>query len=78
MGSFKPPRDSFQPDEIERLQNVFDATLITLRALEPGRDIYDEELRTTISEKICAIAATGVTDIEQLRDRVVASLRNSS
>jgi hypothetical protein len=78
MGSFKPPRGAFQPDELEHLQNVFDATLITLRALDPGRNVDDDDLRTAISEKICALAATGVTDPEQLRDRVVASLSSST
>jgi hypothetical protein len=78
MGSFKPPRGAFQPDEFEHLQNVLDAALITLRALDPARNVDDDhELRTAISEKICALAATGVTDPEQLRDRVVASLSSS-
>jgi hypothetical protein len=86
MGSFKPPSSSsssseppqsasFQPNEILALQAAFDATWAAIQARDPFRDFAaDEELKRAVSEKLCALAATGVTNAAELQALVLASL----
>jgi hypothetical protein len=75
--AFKPPQSaSFQPDELERLQSAFDATWAEIQAQDPFRDLdADEELKRTVSEKLCVLAATGVVDAAELQALVLASLQ---
>jgi len=50
---------------------VFDevwSTIVTHRPTQAEND----ELKTMVSEKLCAIAASGVMDPEQLRSRTLA------
>ena len=52
-------------------QKVFDevwSTIVTHRPTQAEND----ELKTMVSEKLCAIAASGVMDPEQLRSRTLA------
>jgi hypothetical protein len=71
MGSFQPPRGAFQSEEIAVLVNVVWAEVVTHRPSQ----VQNDELKTLISEKICALAATGVTDAEQLSSMTLTSLQ---
>src|SRR5262245_21924476 len=76
-GCFHPPRGSYQPEQMQLLQEAFDATwaeLSTHLASPSGKT--DQELRTAISEKLCDLAATGVTDPERLKASTLASLQD--
>jgi hypothetical protein len=73
MGSFKPPKGAFQPQELAVLQEAFDAVWETIQAHRPGQ-IDNDELRTAVSERLCSIAETeGVTDAAKLRAATLAS-----
>ena len=72
MGSFHPPRGSYQPEQMQLIQEAFDATWAELAT----RGQADHELRTAISEKLCDLAATGVTDPERLKALTLASLQD--
>ena len=77
MASFNPPRSSFQPDEIQLLQQAFDATWAELATHLPSRNgKTDHELRTAISERLCDLAAMGITDPERLKTLTIASLQD--
>jgi hypothetical protein len=78
MGSFKPPCwDALQPDELERLESAFEATWASIKAFDPFRDFEaDDELKKTVGEKLCALAAIGITDAEQLQAMTLASLQS--
>src|SRR5262245_65870925 len=66
MGWFHPPRGSYQPEQMQLLQEAFDATWAELATHLPSPNgKTDHELRTAISEKLCDLAATGVTDPER-------------
>jgi len=72
MGSFRPPVGSFQSEDIAVWEKVFDevwSTIVTHRPTQAEND----ELKTMVSEKLCAIAASGVMEPEQLRSRTLAS-----
>ena len=76
MGSFQPPAGSFQSEDIAVLQKVFDdvwSTIVTHRPTQAEND----DLKTMVSEKLCAVAASGVMDPEQLRSRTLASFELS-
>jgi hypothetical protein len=76
MGSFRPQGGSFQSEDIAVLQKVFDdvwSTIVTHRPTQAEND----DLKTMVSEKLCAIAASGVMDPEQLRSRTLASFELS-
>jgi hypothetical protein len=73
MGSFSRSGRAFQPDEIAMLQQAFDAIWTTLIAHRPSQADNDE-LRTAVSEKLCDIAASGITDVQLLRSLTLASL----
>jgi hypothetical protein len=73
MGSFSRSGSAFQPDEIAILQQAFDAIWATLISHRPSQADNDE-LRTAISEKLCDIAASGITDVQLLRSLTLASL----
>ena len=79
MASFKPPtktpKKSFQPEELELLGQAFNAIWAAINTSLPNRDLAeDEELRSAVSERLCALAAAGVTDPELLRDLTLARL----
>jgi len=63
MGSFLSPRGAaFQSEEVAILQKALDAVWATIVAhrLSQGND---RELKAIVSEKLCALAATGVMDV---------------
>jgi hypothetical protein len=75
MASLKPPTKSLQPDELELLGQTFNAVWATIETSELDRDLgKDEELRTAVSKRLCALAAGGVTDPELLRELTLASI----
>jgi len=75
MASFRPPTKSFQPDELELLGRTFNDIWVTIKSSGPDRYLAKEdELRTAVSERLCALAAGGVTDPELLRELTLASL----
>ena len=74
MGSFRPPlRGLFQSEEIAILEKVFDAVRADVVTHRPSRE-DNAELKTLVSEKLCALAAAGVMDTEQLKSMTLASL----
>ena len=73
MGSFSRSGRAFQPDEIAILEQAFDAIWSTLIAHRPSQADNDE-LRTAVCEKLCEIAASGITDAQLLRSLTLASL----
>ena len=77
MGSFLPPGGSYQPEEMRLLQEAFDATWAELATHLPSPNgKTDREVRTAISEKLCDLAATGITDPERLKALTLASLQD--
>jgi hypothetical protein len=73
MDSFKAPNGAFRPDQIHILKKAFDAVWQTLIAHRPSQ-ADNEELRTAISERLCALADAGVTDVQELRRVILDAL----
>jgi hypothetical protein len=77
MGQAAPCRDSFQPDELEELQKAFDTIWAALEADKASSGYAsNEELRTVLSECLCALGASGVTDADRLRTIILPRLRS--
>jgi hypothetical protein len=75
MGYFLSPRGpEFDPGEVAILQEAFNAVWATIVAHRPSQG-DNQELKTMVSEKLCAIAATGVMDVHVLRSRTLANLQ---
>lgn len=75
MGSRNPQVDLYDPETREALGQAFDATWLVLQARDPFRDFErDSELKTTLSLKLTALAADGVTDPVELREWALESL----
>ncbi len=75
MGSRNPQVDFYDPETREALGQAFDATWLVLQARDPFRDFErDSELKTTLSLKLTALAADGVTDPVELREWALESL----
>jgi len=75
MGYFLSPRGpEFDPSEVAILQEAFNAVWATIVARRPAQG-DNQELKTMVSEKLCAIAASGVMDVHVLRSRTLASLQ---
>jgi hypothetical protein len=76
MGYFLSPRGpAFQPEEAAILQEALDAVWATIVAHRPSQG-NDRELKAIVSEKLCALAATGVMDVQVLRSKALASLKS--
>jgi hypothetical protein len=76
MSTLRPLSDSFQPEELERLQIAFDATWAALKAQRAFSGYTsDDDLRRVLSEKLCSFAASGIKDAEQLRSIMLVSLQ---
>jgi hypothetical protein len=69
MGSFRHPKQAFDPLDLEIMERALDAAWAIIKARQPlGDQQDDEELRTALSEKLISLAETyGVTDSESLR-----------
>jgi hypothetical protein len=76
MGYFLSPRGpAFQSEEVAILQEALDAVWATIVAHRPSQG-SDRELKAIVSEKLSALAATGVMDVQVLRSKTLASLKS--
>jgi hypothetical protein len=76
MGYFLSPKGpAFQSEEVLILQEVLDAVWATIVAHRPSQG-DDRELKAIVSEKLRALAATGVMDVQVLRSKTLASLKS--
>jgi hypothetical protein len=66
MGSLSKFQGSFQSEEIAVVQEAFDSVWATIIADRPW-EADNKELKTLVSEKLCAFATSGVRDAEVLR-----------
>lgn len=75
MGSRNPRIDLFDPKMLDALGQAFDATWVVLQTRDPFRDFErDLDLKSTLSLKLTALAADGVTDPVELREWALESL----
>jgi hypothetical protein len=74
MGSFRPLRGVFQPDEVKLLQAAFDATWADIITHNPSREFDADKLKHEITETLCALAVAGITDPAELQALTIASL----
>ena len=74
MGSFRPLRGVFQPDEVKLLQAAFDATWADIITHNPSREFDADKLKHGITETLCALAVAGITDPAELQALTIASL----
>ena len=71
---------SYETSALANLSKAFEATWEVLHARDSSRDAdAEDDLRLAVSGKLLELAADGLTDPEELRDRVLESLsvRNS-
>ena len=71
---------SYETSALANLSKAFEATWEVLHARHSSRDAdAEDDLRLAVSGKLLELAADGLTDPEELRDRVLESLsvRNS-
>lgn len=68
---------SFEDSALANLSNAFEATWEILQAEESSDLEVLEELRHAVSGKLLKLAADGVTDPKELRNRVLESLDRS-
>jgi hypothetical protein len=75
MGSRNPRVDLYDPMTLEALGQAFDSSWVMLQARNPFRDFErDLDLKSTLSLKLTALAADGVTDPVELREWALESL----
>ena len=75
MGSRNPRIDLYDPKMLEALGQAFDATWVVLQTRDPFRDFErDLDFKSTLSLKLTALAADGVTDPVELREWALESL----
>jgi hypothetical protein len=75
MGSYKPPKQSFNSLELDQLQWVFDAMWSEVQARYPARDSRnDETLKSALRRKLFAFACTGVDDPAELLSQIIEVL----
>jgi hypothetical protein len=75
MGSRNPRVDLYDPKTLEALGQAFDSSWVVLQARNPFRDFErDLDLKSTLSLKLTALAADGVTDPVELREWALESL----
>ena len=73
MGSRNPPPT--RSNTLRALRQAFNATWVEVQARDPFRDFErDLELKTSINQKLCALARDGVTDPVELREWALESL----
>jgi hypothetical protein len=67
--------ESYDTSTLANLSKAFEATWEVLRARDSSRDVDAvDDLRLAVSGKLLELAADGVTDPEELRNRVLESL----
>jgi hypothetical protein len=70
---------SYENSTLANLSKAFEATWEVLRARDSSDDVDAvDDLRLAVSGKLLQLAANGVTDPEELRDRVLESLSVSN
>jgi hypothetical protein len=70
---------SYETSTLANLSKAFEATWEVLRARHSSGDVDAvDDLRLAISGKLLELAAEGVTDPEELRNRVLESLSVSN
>lgn len=66
---------SYETSALANLSKAFEATWKVLHARDSSRDAdAEDDLRLAVSGKLLELAAHGLTDPEELRDRVLESL----
>jgi hypothetical protein len=66
---------SYETSALANLSKAFEATWEILHARDSSRDAdAEDDLRLAVSGKLLELAAEGLTDPEELRDRVLESL----
>jgi hypothetical protein len=67
MASYKRPKHSYNSEELDQLQWVFDSVWSTFEARNPLRDkANDEKLKGALRRKLFALACIGMTNCEML------------
>ena len=75
MGSRNSRLDLYDPKTLEALGQAFDSSWVVLQARNPFRDFErDLDLKSSLSLKLTALAADGVTDPVELREWALESL----
>ena len=75
MGSRNSRFDLYDPKTLEALGQAFDSSWVVLQARNPFRDFErDLDLKSSLSLKLTALAADGVTDPVELREWALESL----
>jgi len=68
-------KQSYETSMLANLSKAFEATWEVLRARDSSRDVNaEDDLRLAVSGKLLELAAEGVTDPEELRNRALESL----
>ncbi len=66
----------FQPEDLDILDQAFEQTWAMVAEEHPSRDhSKDENLKTSIRQKLLTIASAGIVDIELMRKMTLAALR---
>ena len=75
MGSRNSRFNLYDPKTLEALGQAFDSSWVVLQARNPFRDFErDLDLKSSLSLKLTALAADGVTDPVELREWALESL----
>jgi len=70
-----PRLDLYDPKTLKALSQAFDSSWLMLQSCDPFRDFEsDTELKTTLSLKLMALAADGVTDPVELQEWALEGL----
>lgn len=65
-------KQSYETSMLANLSKAFEATWEVLRARDSSRDVNaEDDLRLAVSGKLLELAAEGVTDPEEIRNRAV-------
>jgi hypothetical protein len=75
MGYRRPSKLSYNSDDLNQLQWVFDTVWFIFETRYPHRDKTDDEhLQASLRRKMFAFASTGFSNLEALEARLIDSI----
>ena len=75
MGSYRPPKHSYNSDDLNQLQWVLDTVWFIFQTRYPHRDTAnDDQVRACLRLKVFVYAGAGLSDLEALETNLINSI----
>ena len=75
MGSYRPPKHSYNSDDLNQLQWVLDTVWFIFQTRYPHRDtVNDDQVRACLRRRVFVYAGAGLSDLEALETNLINSI----